>query len=282
MADNEGFDLPRWHNPSDMQQYATPAYSASSSLSRSTSLRDGSSNTAAGYPSPPSPGQHLDPYATYNTPPQQTGNYYPRYPHARTQSQGLLSPLSSPQYQYPDTATHSSQPSSPVYSPMTVDKHSEQGFRRVRYPQDLRPNLHVPPYVGRPAMDNTGAWLGPLSLLTTNLVQTYARCNPSFHYESTHNPRRVLTKPSKPAHNEGYDNEDYDYILYVNDWLGVEEGHKYLILDILGQGTFGQVVKCQNMKTHEIVAVKVVKNKPAYFNQSMMEVTILDLVRSRL
>ena len=46
---------------------------------------------------------------------------------------------------------------------------------------------------------------------------------------------------------------------------------KYLILDVLGQGTFGQVVKCQNMKTHEIVAVKVVKNKPAYFNQSMME-----------
>ena len=53
---------------------------------------------------------------------------------------------------------------------------------------------------------------------------------------------------------------------------------RYLILDILGQGTFGQVVKCQNMKTHEIVAVKVVKNKPAYFNQSMMEVTILELV----
>ena len=38
-------------------------------------------------------------------------------------------------------------------------------------------------------------------------------------------------------------------------------------------------MKCQNMKTHEVVAVKVVKNKPAYFNQSMMEVTILELVR---
>ena len=36
------------------------------------------------------------------------------------------------------------------------------------------------------------------------------------------------------------------------------------------------------MKTHEVVAVKVVKNKPAYFNQSMMEVTILDLVRASL
>lgn len=36
------------------------------------------------------------------------------------------------------------------------------------------------------------------------------------------------------------------------------------------------------MKTNEIVAVKVVKNKPAYFNQSMMEVTILELVRARM
>jgi hypothetical protein len=54
---------------------------------------------------------------------------------------------------------------------------------------------------------------------------------------------------------------------------------RYLILDVLGQGTFGQVVKCQNMRTHDIVAVKVVKNKPAYLNQSKMEVAILDLVR---
>jgi dual specificity protein kinase YAK1 len=99
--------------------------------------------------------------------------------------------------------------------------------------------------------------------------------------------------------NDGYDNEDSDYILYVNDILGSEEaGHKYdsftlraddtvanspsrnryLILDVLGQGTFGQVVKCQNMKTQEVVAVKVIKNRTAYFNQSMMEVSVLDLV----
>ena len=101
--------------------------------------------------------------------------------------------------------------------------------------------------------------------------------------------------------NDGYDNEDSDYILYVNDILGSEEaGHKcvarprrsrllltvrlrnrYLILDVLGQGTFGQVVKCQNLKTQEVVAVKVIKNRTAYFNQSMMEVSVLDLVGSQ-
>ena len=53
-----------------------------------------------------------------------------------------------------------------------------------------------------------------------------------------------------------------------------------MILDVLGQGTFGQVVKCQNLKTQEVVAVKVIKNRTAYFNQSMMEVSVLDLVCS--
>lgn len=65
----------------------------------------------------------------------------------------------------------------------------------------------------------------------------------------------------------------------MNDVLGGEDGRdRYLILDVLGQGTFGQVVKCQNMRTHDLVAVKVVKNKPAYLQQSKMEVAILELV----
>lgn len=39
----------------------------------------------------------------------------------------------------------------------------------------------------------------------------------------------MLTKPSKGVKNDGYDNEDSDYILYVNDILGSEEnGHKYV------------------------------------------------------
>lgn len=64
--------------------------------------------------------------------------------------------------------------------------------------------------------------------------------------------------------------------LYLDSNLSFR--NRYLILDVLGQGTFGQVVKCQNLKTQEVVAVKVIKNRTAYFNQSMMEVSVLDLV----
>lgn len=66
----------------------------------------------------------------------------------------------------------------------------------------------------------------PLTSLTSQLALTYSSCNPAFRYEVAHNPRRVLTKPSKGVLNDGHDNEENDYILYVNDWLGTEEGHK--------------------------------------------------------
>ncbi|KAJ6161346.1 hypothetical protein N7470_004742 [Penicillium chermesinum] len=154
--------------------------------------------------------------------------------------------------------------------------------RKIQSVQELQPRVHAQPAYRR--ANPEGGFISPLQALTSHLPSTYRICNPNFNYESSRNPRRVLTKPSKGTKNDGYDNEDSDYILYVNDILGSEEaGHKnrYLILDVLGQGTFGQVVKCQNLKTQEVVAVKVIKNKTAYFNQSMMEVSVLDLLNSK-
>ncbi|KAK4242473.1 kinase-like domain-containing protein [Achaetomium macrosporum] len=179
-------------------------------------------------------------------------------------------------------------PKSPKRAPpqsavQSNDKGPVPEFRRIRAPTDLKPKVNDQPPFRR--ANPEGGFISPLQALTVHLPATYRICNPSFKYESSRNPRRVLTKPSKGVKNDGYDNEDSDYILYVNDILGSEEaGHKnrYLILDVLGQGTFGQVVKCQNLKTQEVVAVKVIKNRTAYFNQSMMEVSVLDLLNTKL
>lgn len=69
--------------------------------------------------------------------------------------------------------------------------------------------------------------------MSKHLLQTYAKCNPEFSYQPTRNPRRVLTKPSKPALNDGHDNEEGDYILYVNDVLGAQEGQQLSFLLII-------------------------------------------------
>lgn len=48
-----------------------------------------------------------------------------------------------------------------------------------------------------------------------------------------------------------------------------------MILEFLGQGTFGQVAKCFNQKTNEIVAIKIIKNQVSYYNQGKQEIRIL-------
>ena len=79
--------------------------------------------------------------------------------------------------------------------------------------------------------------------------------------------------------NDGFDNADGDYICRVGDIVYSPEGIGYEIVDQLGRGTFGQVLKCSNQSDRsQSVAVKIVKNKPAYFQQGLVEVRILQLL----
>jgi len=54
---------------------------------------------------------------------------------------------------------------------------------------------------------------------------------------------------------------------------------RYVVQEMLGQGTFGQVAKCWDAETNNYVAVKVIKNQPAFYQQAIMEVSLLSLVR---
>lgn len=148
---------------------------------------------------------------------------------------------------------------------------------RVHRKSDLNPRTHHQPKYRRRSVNLIH--ILPVNALSVYLTELYAMCQPQkFRYLKTTNPKRVLTKPSEPKFNNGCDNEDSDYILYVNDILGQEEGRKYVVLDLLGSGTFGQVVKCQNLANQLTVAVKVVKSKPAYLNQSISEVKLLEFL----
>lgn len=63
--------------------------------------------------------------------------------------------------------------------------------------------------------------------------------------------------------------------IFITYWYVLTCQNRYQILDVLGSGTFGQVAKCKNIDTGELVGVKVIKNKPAYTKQSLVEVDIL-------
>ncbi|OMJ12793.1 Serine/threonine-protein kinase ppk15 [Smittium culicis] len=86
---------------------------------------------------------------------------------------------------------------------------------------------------------------------------------------------QFLTEPNKGAYNFGYDNVNFNLILKVSDIIGINPGQQYQVISNLGSGTFGQVVKCKNILKNSVYAVKIIKNKPAYYNQSLNEITML-------
>lgn len=67
---------------------------------------------------------------------------------------------------------------------------------------------------------------------------------------------------------------DGDYQLVQHEVL-CSSSHQYEVLEFLGRGTFGQVVKCWKKGTNEIVAIKILKNHPSYARQGQIEVSIL-------
>jgi hypothetical protein len=68
-----------------------------------------------------------------------------------------------------------------------------------------------------------------LANVTVNLLGTFQSCKASFWYDPSQNPRRVLTYPIDPVYNSEFDNEKWDYIIYVNGIIGEEEGHRFSI-----------------------------------------------------
>ncbi|GAV73920.1 Pkinase domain-containing protein [Cephalotus follicularis] len=118
--------------------------------------------------------------------------------------------------------------------------------------------------------------------LTKDIVETYQACNPKFKYTEELNPKRYLTSPSIGVLNDGCDNVNSDLILAVNYALiNLDSQRRYIVKDVLGHGTFGQVAKCWVAENSSFVAVKIIKNQPAYYQQALVEVSILTTLNKK-
>ncbi|EGT49871.1 hypothetical protein CAEBREN_13790 [Caenorhabditis brenneri] len=79
----------------------------------------------------------------------------------------------------------------------------------------------------------------------------------------------IAKSSSTRSTNEG------EYQLIKNEVLYSPYGSQYEVLEFLGKGTFGQVVKAWKKGTSEIVAIKILKKHPSYVRQAQIEVSIL-------
>ncbi|XP_077990420.1 dual specificity tyrosine-phosphorylation-regulated kinase 4-like [Glandiceps talaboti] len=79
------------------------------------------------------------------------------------------------------------------------------------------------------------------------------------------------------SQNNGYDDENGSYIKVLHDHLA----YRYEILEVIGKGSFGQVVRALDHKTGQMVAVKMIRNKKRFHHQALVEVKILDALRRK-
>uniref|UniRef100_A0A8D3AJL3 dual-specificity kinase n=1 Tax=Scophthalmus maximus TaxID=52904 RepID=A0A8D3AJL3_SCOMX len=77
--------------------------------------------------------------------------------------------------------------------------------------------------------------------------------------------------------NSGYDDEHGSYVRVLHDHIG----YRFEVLEVIGKGSFGQVLKCLDHKTNELVAIKMIRNKKRFHHQALVELKILDVIKRK-
>jgi dual specificity tyrosine-phosphorylation-regulated kinase 2/3/4 len=77
------------------------------------------------------------------------------------------------------------------------------------------------------------------------------------------------------GNNNGFDDERNDYKVRIGDQIA----YRYEIIHQLGKGSFGQVFKVFDHKQKEIVALKIIRNKPRFHQQGAVEVKVLKTLK---
>ncbi|KAI1084946.1 hypothetical protein F5B20DRAFT_121245 [Whalleya microplaca] len=121
--------------------------------------------------------------------------------------------------------------------------------------------------------------VGPHDAIRIAMLNIYERGEivdySDIYFCGTQNASKVIGDLNSNLPNFGYDDDRGDYTIVPGDHLS----YRYEIVDVLGKGSFGQVVRCIDHKTGVLVAVKIIRNKKRFHQQALVEVNILQKLR---
>lgn len=113
----------------------------------------------------------------------------------------------------------------------------------------------------------------PLVKLSVSLIDTYKRIN-TVYYEERDARRAARSKEkgkSQGTYNNGWDDEHFDYIVTPGELFH----GRYKIKERIGKGSFGQVVRAEDVETKQEVAIKIIKSKKPFLMQAKTEIELL-------
>lgn len=152
----------------------------------------------------------------------------------------------------------------------------------------LQPSPQLPPQVQTmqvPSFQRGGRLPSdrPLIKLSVSLIETYKNIN-TVYYEDRNARRAARAKEKKTssqqeeqvegvggANNNGWDDENFDYIVTQGEMFY----GRYKIKERIGKGSFGQVVRAEDVESHRDVAIKIIKSKKPFLMQAKTEIELL-------
>lgn len=174
-----------------------------------------------------------------------------------------------PPHHYPAHAYHPSQ-----LAAIQQSQYMQQAQRMgippmLDHPLPVLPHPpFVQPTVGRLPADR------PLVKLSVSLIDTYKQINKVYYEErETRRAARAAQKAQKGsgANNNGWDDENYDYIITNGEmFFG-----RFVIKERIGKGSFGQVVRAIDTENNIDVAIKIIKSKKPFLMQAKTEIDLL-------
>jgi hypothetical protein len=147
----------------------------------------------------------------------------------------------------------------------------------------MQPSPQIPPQsaVSFPSRVGRKSAERPLIKLSVSLIDTYKHIN-TVYYEDRDARRNARAKEKSAkaleqqqgvggANNHGWDDENYDYIVTQGEIFY----NRYKIKERIGKGSFGQVVRAEDIENHREVAIKIIKSKKPFLMQAKTEIELL-------
>lgn len=109
--------------------------------------------------------------------------------------------------------------------------------------------------------------------LSVSLIDTYKHINTVYYEEreARRAAKQAKEKKGSGSNNNGWDDDNYDYIITAGElFFG-----RYKIRERIGKGSFGQVVRAEDMETNTEVAIKIIKSKKPFLLQAKTEIELL-------
>lgn len=144
---------------------------------------------------------------------------------------------------------------------------------------------------------------GPLRKLSVDLIKTYKHINEVYYAKKKRRAQQTQGeddsshKKERKLYNDGYDDDNHDYIIksgekfldryeidsLIGEWipfsLQITIKSKFTPpFLVAGKGSFGQVVKAFDHDEQCQVAIKIIKNKKPFLNQAQIEVKLLEMM----